>query len=75
MVTGPFRLTRNPLFVGLLLLYSGVCLVAGTPWPLLFLPVVVALLHRIVILPEERFLEDRFGNKYRDYKGRVRRWL
>ncbi|MFA7257829.1 MAG: isoprenylcysteine carboxylmethyltransferase family protein [Kiritimatiellales bacterium] len=72
---GPFRFTRNPLYLGLVLLYAGVCLAAAAVWPLLFLPVVVALLHWIVILPEEKYLEDRFGDDYRAYKARVRRWV
>ncbi len=72
---GPFRLTRNPLYLGLVLLYAGVCLAAGAGWPLLFLPVVVALLHWFVILPEEAYLESRFGDDYRAYKARVHRWV
>lgn len=72
---GPFKFTRNPLYLGLVLLYAGVCLAAGATWPLLFLPVVVALLHWIVILPEEKYLEDRFDDDYRAYKARVRRWV
>ena len=72
---GPFRFTRNPLFVGLMLLYAGVCFVTGGPWPLVFLPIVVALLHWVVIVPEERYLEDQFGDEYRVYRTHVRRWL
>lgn len=75
ILQGPFRYTRNPLFLGLLLLYAGTCFAVCMPWPLLFLPLVVALLHWVVILPEERFLEDRFGGEYRLYKLRVRRWI
>jgi protein-S-isoprenylcysteine O-methyltransferase Ste14 len=72
---GPFRVTRNPLYLGLVLLYAGVCLAAGAGWPLLFLPIVVALLHWIVIRPEEAYLESRFGDDYRAYRARVRRWV
>ena len=75
IVDGPFRFTRNPLFVGLMLVYAGVCFATGTPWPLLFLPVVIALLHWVVIVPEERSLEDQFGDEYRAYRTHVRRWL
>jgi protein-S-isoprenylcysteine O-methyltransferase Ste14 len=75
ITTGPFQLTRNPLYLGLVLLYGSICLIAGAVWPLLFLPVTVALLHRVVIRPEEAYLEHRFGDEYRAYKARVRRWV
>lgn len=75
LTDGPFKFTRNPLYLGLVLLYAGVCLAAAAVWPLLFLPVVVALLHWIVILSEEDDLESRFGDDYRAYKARVSRWV
>lgn len=75
IVNGPFRFTRNPLFVGLVLLYAGISVAINAPWPLLFLPVVVILLHWGVIIPEECYLENKFGDEYRKYKNQVRRWL
>jgi len=75
IVGGPFKFTRNPLYVGLVLLYAGICFSTGAIWPLLFMPIVVALLHWLVILPEEDYLEKRFSNEYRAYKALVRRWL
>ena len=72
---GPYRLSRNPLYVGLLALYVGVALLAPTFWGLVLSPVAVLLVLWGAILPEERFLHERFGAPYDDYRGRVRRWL
>ena len=72
---GPYRLSRNPLYVGLLALYLGLALLARTFWGLVLLPVAVLLVLRGAIVPEERFLHERFGATYDDYRRRVRRWL
>jgi protein-S-isoprenylcysteine O-methyltransferase Ste14 len=73
--SGPFRLTRNPAYVGWTLIYLGLTLLAGGRWALLLLPGVLVAVDRGVILREERYLEERFGSDYREYRGRVRRWL
>jgi protein-S-isoprenylcysteine O-methyltransferase Ste14 len=57
------------------LAYSGISLLAGGRWSLLLLPGVVAAIDRGVIAREEPYLERLFGNSYRDYRARVRRWL
>jgi len=72
---GPFRFTRNPLYVGLILFYAGISFGMRAVWPLLFLPIVVIALHHLAILPEEHYLEHRFGDEYRAYKARVHRWI
>ena len=72
---GPYRFSRNPMYLGLVLLTTGVALVFDSLWPLLFLPFVVLVVRANVILPEERYLESKFGQPYRDYKARVRRWI
>ena len=72
---GPYRLSRNPLYVGLLDLYLGLALLAPTVWGLVLFPVAVLLLLWGAIRPEERFLHERFGAPYDDYARRVRRWL
>jgi protein-S-isoprenylcysteine O-methyltransferase Ste14 len=72
---GPFRVSRNPLYVGLLALYLGLALLAPTFWGLVLFPVAVLLVLWGAILPEERFLHERFGAPYDDYTRRVRRWL
>jgi protein-S-isoprenylcysteine O-methyltransferase Ste14 len=72
---GPFRLSRNPLYVGLLALYLGLALLAPTFWGLVLFPAAVLLVLWGAIRPEERFLHERFGAPYDDYARRVRRWL
>lgn len=73
--TGPYRLTRNPMYVGLALLYLGITLWVDMLWPILFLPIALFAIQRLVIAREERYLEAKFGDQYRGYKARVRRWL
>jgi protein-S-isoprenylcysteine O-methyltransferase Ste14 len=75
VTTGPFRFTRNPIYLGDTLVYSGLALALGRRGPLVLLPGVLALIDRGVIRREERYLERRFGAPYRDYRARVRRWL
>ena len=72
---GPYRLSRNPLYVGLLKLYLGLALLAPTFWGLLLFPAAVLLVLWGAIRPEEQFLHERFGAPYDDYTRRVRRWL
>ncbi len=72
---GPFALSRNPLYVGLLALSAGFALLAGSLWALLLLPVEWALLQWGAVLPEERYLTAKFDTAYVDYTRRVRRWL
>jgi protein-S-isoprenylcysteine O-methyltransferase Ste14 len=76
MVTGgPYRLSRNPMYLGFTLLYLGAACWANSLWLLLFLPVILALMQQLVILREERYLERRFGAEYVGYRNRVRRWI
>jgi protein-S-isoprenylcysteine O-methyltransferase Ste14 len=72
---GPYRLTRNPGYLGMALAYTGIALLAGALWPLLSLIPVLVLIDRAVIAREERYLEAKFGSEYTAYKVRVRRWL
>lgn len=72
---GPFRFTRNPMYVALALLYLGAAFWLNTPWPLLLFPVLLFLVQTYVITREERYLERKFGEQYLQYKSRVRRWL
>jgi protein-S-isoprenylcysteine O-methyltransferase Ste14 len=72
---GPYRLSRNPLYVGLLALYLALALLAPTFWGLVLFPAAVLLVLCGAIRPEERFLHARFGASYDEYSRRVRRWL
>lgn len=75
VVAGPFRFTRNPLYLSLVLLYAAIAVAASSLWMLLLLPAVVATVQAIVISREEAYLERKFGDDYRRYRERVRRWL
>ena len=72
---GPYRFTRNPMYVGLSAAYVGLALAMNRLWPLALLPLVLWLLVVAVVGPEERYLESRFGDDYRAYRARVRRFL
>ncbi|PYP47889.1 MAG: isoprenylcysteine carboxyl methyltransferase [Gemmatimonadetes bacterium] len=75
VIWGPYRLSRNPMYVGMATLYVGGTLLLNDPWPLAFLPVVMAMVQRYVVAREEAYLERTFGDPYRAYKARVRRWI
>jgi protein-S-isoprenylcysteine O-methyltransferase Ste14 len=72
---GPFARSRNPLYVGLLVLSAGAGLVFGSLWALVALPLEWALLRWGAVVPEEKYLTAKFGTTYSGYTGRVRRWL
>jgi len=75
VTTGPFRFSRNPLYISVTLLYLGIAIAAQSVWALVLLLVVLAVMQRGVIDREERYLERRFGADYIRYKERVRRWI
>lgn len=72
---GPYRYTRNPLYVGMTLIYGGISAFANALVPVLLLPAVLRVMRRGVIEREERYLERKFGEEYLRYKTRVPRWL
>lgn len=72
---GPYRFTRNPMYLGMALLYLGLALGFGLMWALALFPVVVLTIDRAVIKREEAYLEAKFDGAYNDYRARVRRWL
>lgn len=75
VTSGPYRITRNPMYLGFTAVYLGGAVLINSLWPLLFLPVVLLLLTRAVIEREERYLATAFGAEYAAYCRRVRRWL
>ncbi len=75
VTTGIHGWSRNPIYVGMLLLYAGIGTAARSPWVLILALPLVIILRYGVIAREETYLERRFGDAYRDYKARVRRWL
>ena len=72
---GPFRFTRNPLYLSMTLIYGGISALANALPPVLLLPIVLRLMRRGVIEREERYLERKFGDVYLEYKVRAPRWI
>lgn len=72
---GPYRFTRNPMYLGMVLLCIGAAVLLSNWWILALTPVCAFALWGFAIRPEERYLEEKFGEDYRAYKRRVRRWL
>jgi protein-S-isoprenylcysteine O-methyltransferase Ste14 len=75
VTSGPYRFSRNPLSVSLVVLYIGLAFRINTLWPLLLLVPLLVIFHFGVIQREERYLEGKFGQTYRDYCATVRRWI
>ncbi len=73
--TGPFRWSRNPLYLAVCLLIVGIGFWVNSLWILVMLIPLFLVMSRAVIAREERYLEHKFGQVYLDYKGSVRRWL
>ena len=73
--SGPFRFSRNPIYLGDWFILVGVSLLLATLWPLAFAPLIWVMLRFGVIRHEEAHLEAKFGDAYRAYKARVRRWI
>jgi protein-S-isoprenylcysteine O-methyltransferase Ste14 len=73
--TGPYRYSRNPAYVGLTGLFAGIALALNSFWLILMLVPTLVVMSRGVISREERYMEEKFGEAYLDYKRSVRRWL
>jgi protein-S-isoprenylcysteine O-methyltransferase Ste14 len=73
--TSVFALSRNPAYVGATSIYVGIAMYARSQPAFTILPIVLALLDRLVVTPEERYLERRFGDAYRSYRDTVPRWF
>ncbi len=72
---GPYRYTRNPIYVSHVVLYVGAALLVNGAAPLLLLPLVAIGLHWGVVRPEERYLQRKFGEAYTQYCQQVPRWF
>jgi protein-S-isoprenylcysteine O-methyltransferase Ste14 len=75
VVNGPYRVTRNPIYIGLVLIYFGLAIILTSLWVLLLLIPVLFILQRGVVEREEVYLGRQFGEAYRRYQARVPRWL
>lgn len=75
VMKGPYRFSRNPMYVGLVIAYLGEAGILKQAWPILLLPFTVAYLNWIVIPVEEARLTEVFGAEYEQYRAKVRRWI
>ena len=73
--TGPYRFTRNPMYIGLVLVHFGLGLAFSLDWTILLTPGLGLLLHFGVVLREEAYLTAKFGDQYRDLLQSTRRWI
>ena len=72
---GPFGFSRNPIYISFALVYFGIAVMYNTLWPILFLPFVISLVHYRVIVREESYMHNVFGDEYKSYRSKVRRWF
>jgi len=75
VTSGIHGLSRNPIYIGMFLVYAGIGVAALSPWTLVLVLPIAVIMRYGVVAREEAYLERRFGAAYRDYKARVRRWL
>ena len=75
VITGLYKISRNPMYVGMLIMLFGFAIWLGSASPFLVLPLFYFVITAMQIKPEERFLLDKFGKEYQTYKDSVRRWL
>jgi len=75
VIEGPYRFSRNPMYLGFTLMYLGIALWVNTAWPLPALLVVMQVMRHYVIEREERYLKRKFGEPYQQYMASVRRWF
>ena len=72
---GIYAYSRNPIYVGLIVLLIAIAVLLNNLWIIIFTPVFVAILRKGVIEREEQYLEEKFGARFTEYKKRVRRWI
>ncbi len=72
---GLYRYTRNPMYLGMILVLMGDCLLLGSLSPWLLIPAFILLIRQLFIIPEEAMMERTFGEQYRSYRSGVRRWI
>lgn len=75
ITSGAFRLSRNPMYLGMALILAGAGVLMGSLSPFTLIPVFVIIIDKHFIAPEQRMLDQQFGDDWRHYKARVRRWI
>ncbi len=73
--TGAYRITRNPMYVGMAMLQAGYGIARANGWTIVLIPVVLAVVYATAVRHEEAYLEEKFGAAYLTYKSSVRRWI
>ncbi|MEM1159587.1 MAG: isoprenylcysteine carboxylmethyltransferase family protein, partial [Pseudomonadota bacterium] len=72
---GPYRFTRNPMYAGLILMLAGLALIFSIDYALFMVPALWLVLHHGVVLREEAYLTEKFGEPYANYLSQTRRWI
>jgi protein-S-isoprenylcysteine O-methyltransferase Ste14 len=75
ITSGAYRYSRNPMYFGMVMILTGVAFLLGTVSPFIIIPIFVITMNRTFIVPEEKMLDERFGNEWKQYKSGVRRWI
>ncbi len=75
VLQGPYRFTRNPMYVGMTLMQIAIGFFLGNLWVVLLAALSLVIVHYLAVLPEEAYLDEKFGEPYRQYKKQVRRYL
>lgn len=75
VTSGAFRYSRNPMYLGMVMILTGVAFLLGALSPFIIIPVFAITMDRVFIVTEEKMLNERFGNKWKQYKAEVRRWI
>jgi protein-S-isoprenylcysteine O-methyltransferase Ste14 len=73
--SGIYSFSRNPMYLGLLFVYSGLALIFGNWWTIILIPFLIFMIIKLIILKEEKYLFRAFGESYTNYKNKVRRWI
>lgn len=75
VIKGPFRYTRNPMYLGLITMLIGTSTLLGTFSPIVVIPIIFLIFHKQFVLREEKWMAEWFGEPYLEYKKKTRRWL
>lgn len=75
VIDGPYRISRHPMYLGMVLILAGIGLLLGSVAPLLVIPAFLWIVTKRFVVPEEAAMEARFGPRYVVYKAHVRRWI
>ncbi len=75
ILSGIYQVTRNPMYLGLGLVFVGLLVFFQNYWGFVLIPILIWLITIWVIIPEEKYLQEKFGEEYLKYKTRVRRWI